>query len=84
MESIGFYGLLTASGIFMLIYYVRRKHPFLSALRGSLSGLAGLVLMHYLGGIIGFSPEMNLFNIIQAALLGIPGVVLMTVTHFIL
>lgn len=82
MENIGFYGLLAASGIFMLIYYIRRKHPFLSALRGSISGLAGLVLMHYLGGIIGFSPEMNLFNITQAALLGIPGVVLMTVTHF--
>ena len=83
MESIGFYGLWAAAGVFMLIYYLRRKHPFLSVLRGSLSGLAGLILLHYLGGLIGFSPEMNIFNIMQAALLGIPGVILMTVMHFL-
>lgn len=83
MENIGFYGLWAAAGIFMVVYYIKRKHPFLAVLKGSLSGLAVLVLLHYLGGIIGFAPEMNLFNIMQAVLLGLPGMVLMTVMHFI-
>lgn len=84
MEKIGFYGLWAALGVFMLIYYLRRQHTFASILRGTLTGLGALILLHYLGGIAGYSPEMNLFNIMQAGLLGLPGVVLMTVIHFLL
>ncbi len=84
MEEFSFYALWTALGIFMLIYYLRRSHTFRSILWGIFTGLAGLILLHYFGGIINFSPELNLFNITQAGILGIPGVLLMLIMHFIL
>ncbi len=84
MEEFSFYALWAALGIFMLIYYLRRKHTIRSILWGTLTGLTGLILLHYFGGIISFSPELNLFNIAQAGILGIPGVVLMVIIHFVL
>lgn len=84
MEEFSFYALWAALGIFMLIYYLRRRHTVRSILWGMLTGLTGLILLHYFGGVISFSPELNLFNITQAGILGIPGIVLMVIMHFVL
>ncbi len=84
MEGFSFYALWAAVGVFMFIYYLRRAHTVRSILWGTLTGLVGLIMLHYFGGIISFSPELNLFNIAQAGILGIPGVVLMVIMHFVL
>lgn len=57
-------------------------HSFIAARNAD--GVAALFLLHYFGHWIGFSPEISLFNFMQAVVLGVPGVVLMTVVHFLL
>ncbi len=84
MEKFSFYALWAALGAFMLIYYLRRTHTVRAVLWGTLTGITGLIMLHYFGGIISFSPEINLFNIVQAGILGIPGAVLMVIMHFVL
>ena len=82
MEQVSFWMIWVTLGAGMFIYYLRRFHTVRSLLWGTLTGLAGLILLHYCGGWIGFSPELNLFNIMQAGILGIPGVIMMAVLHF--
>ncbi len=84
MEMLSFWLIWGVLGAVMLIYYMRCAHKIRSVLWGTVSGLAGLVLMHYFGGGIGFSPEFNLFNIMQSAILGIPGVVLMSIANLVI
>lgn len=84
MEEFSFYVVWAALAGFMLVYYLRRQHRVRSMLWGTLTGLAGLILLHYSGRFTGFSPEFSLFNIMQSCLLGIPGVILMSVCHFVL
>ena len=43
-----------------------------------------LDLGNLLGGWIGFEPEVNFFNLMQAGILGVPGVLLMMAVHFFL
>ena len=84
MENLSFWLIWAALGAAMLIYYLRCYRTFRSMLWGVSGGLVLLVLMHYCGGFIGFVPELNLFNIMQAGVLGVPGVVLMAVVNIIL
>ncbi len=83
MEQLSFWMIWAVIGIGMFVYYLRRFHTVRSMLWGTGTGLAALLLLHYCGGIIGFSPQLNLFNLIQAGLLGVPGVILMTIVHFL-
>jgi hypothetical protein len=84
METITFWLIWGALGVGMLIYYCRRQHPVRSLLWGTLTGLTGLLLLHYCGTWIGFTPAISLFHLMQAGILGIPGVIMMTVLHFVL
>lgn len=83
METTSFWLIWAVLGAAMLIYYMRCRHKLRSMLWGITSGLAGLVLLHYFGSGIGFSPELNLFNIMQAGILGVPGVVMMVVGNVV-
>jgi hypothetical protein len=84
MVSIVFWAIWGALALFMGCFYLRCAHKIRSLLRGTLTGVAALLLLHYLGSWIGFVPEVSLFNLMQAAVLGVPGVVWMTVFHFFL
>ena len=84
MEGFSFWIIWAVLGTAMLIYYMRCRHTIGSMLWGITSGLAGLTLLHYFGSGIGFSPELNLFNIMQAGILGVPGVVMMAVGSIVL
>ena len=53
-------------------------------LAGVGSGFLALLLVHYGGGFFGFSPALNLLHLVQAGVLGVPGVILMVVLHFTL
>ena len=51
---------------------------------GMLSGGTVLVLMHYFGSHIGFSPPLNLFNTMISLVLGVPGVILISAVNLLL
>ncbi len=81
MENIIFWGLWGVLGVIMLIYYLRRQHPIRSLLTGAGSGLLALLLVHYGGILFGWTPALNALNLVQAFVLGVPGVILMMVLH---
>ena len=56
----------------------------LGMLAGVGRGFLALLLVHYGGGFFGFSPALNLLHLVQAGVLGVPGVILMVVLHFTL
>lgn len=78
-----FKGLCAAVGIIMLIYYGRRKKPFSSAVFGMISGCAALVIFHYAGKYVGFSPAINMFNTAVSLVLGAPGAALIMAVNMI-
>ena len=80
MQEVIFWGIWAVLGLIMLLYYLRRKRRVLSLLVGAGSGLLALLVVHY-GGI---SPVLNPLHLVQSAVLGVPGVILMVVLHFTL
>jgi len=51
---------------------------------GAGSGLLALLVVHYGGSLVGISPVLNPLHLVQSAVLGVPGVILMVVLHFTL
>ncbi len=69
--------LYSGAGLLLLFFYIRCRKRIRTFLIGCISGLSALVLLHFYGGAIGFTPTLCAFNLIISALLGIPGVVLL-------
>ncbi len=84
MEYLAFWMMWGVLGTGMLVYYLRRQHPIRSMLVGSLSGFIALLLVHYGGNLFGYSPPLNVLHLVQSLVLGVPGVILMTVLHITL
>ena len=79
MQEVIFWGIWAVLGLIMLLYYLRRKR-----LVGAGSGLLALLVVHYGGSLVGISPVLNPLHLVQSAVLGVPGVILMVVLHFTL
>lgn len=73
-------GLLT---LIMLGYYIRRRRRVLSALIGSLSGLAALWAVCRWGGMLGIFIRPDWFTVITSAVLGIPGVIFIIIVNLL-
>ena len=84
MQEVIFWGIWAVLGLIMLLYYLRRKRRVLSLLVGAGSGLLALLVVHYGGRLVGISPVLNPLHLVQSAVLGVPGVILMVVLHFTL
>ncbi len=84
METLIFWGIWGLLGLVMFLYYVRRQHPIRSVLVGSGGGCLALLLVHYGGTFFGYVPALNLLHWLHAVILGVPGVIFMTVLHFVL
>ena len=84
MQEVIFWGIWAVLGLIMLLYYLRRKRRVLSLLVGAGSGLLALLVVHYGGRFVGISPVLNPLHLVQSAVLGVPGVILMVVLHFTL
>ena len=84
MQEVIFWGIWAVLGLIMLLYYLRRKRRVLSLLVGAGSGLLALRVVHYGGSLVGISPVLNPLHLVQSAVLGVPGVILMVVLHFTL
>lgn len=78
-----FKGLCAAVIAVMLIYYIRREKKLISLLFGSLSGIAGLLLLNKYGTLIGAEAPLNAFNTAASCVLGLPYVICLAVmNHF--
>ena len=84
MNDVIFKGIWVLLGIIMLRYYAKRKHTVKSAFFGMLSGGTVLVIMHYFGSHIVFTPPLNLFNTMISLVLGVPGVILISAVNLLL
>ena len=84
MQEVIFWGIWAVLGLIMLLYYLRRKRRVLSLLVGAGSGLLALLVVHYGCSLVGISPVLNPLHLVQSAVLGVPGVILMVVLHFTL
>ena len=84
MEQVVFWAIWATLAVFMGYFYLHHALGIRSFLRGTGPGLVALLLLHELGGWIGFAPEVNGFNLMQAGILGVPGVLLMMAVHFFL
>ncbi|MBO7394858.1 MAG: pro-sigmaK processing inhibitor BofA family protein [Ruminococcus sp.] len=67
----------------MIVYYTRRRHKLLSALFGSASGFAALLLVNRFGGELGAYLPLNAFNICGSTVLGAPFVAAMIICKYI-
>lgn len=76
--------ILLVAGIFMLIFYGRRKHTVISVVCGMLSGGGALLLMNFFGDSLGYSPPLNLFNTALSLILGVPGAILIMAANLFL
>ena len=81
--SVIFYLLCGAAAAAMAVYYVRRRHKLLSALFGSATGLAALLLVNFFGGAFGAQLPLNLFNVCGSTVLGAPFVAAMIIVRYI-
>lgn len=84
MEDTIFWMIWGLLGAIMFVYYLRRQHTVRSILTGAGSGVLALLLVHYGGSLIGYTPLLNMLHLIQSVVLGVPGVILMIVLHFTL
>ena len=82
MNDVIFWSVWAGLALVMILYYFRRKHPIRSMLAGTIGGLAALFLVHDGGHLFGFTPALNALHLLQSAILGIPGVILMIALHF--
>ena len=71
------------AGIIMLKYYLRRQRRFLSFAVGSLSGLAALWAVCTWGGEIGLFIRADWLTILAAVILGVPGVILVSIVNLL-
>lgn len=69
--------IAVAASLIMVYETLRRTHRLRTMLLGSGSGIAALILLHCYGGAIGLYLPLTLLHTGMAAVLGIPGVLLM-------
>lgn len=78
-----FFMTCAAVVLIMIIYYGKRQKRFSTAIFGTLTGLAALVLVNKYGGIIGAELPLNTFNICGSAVLGVPFVACLVIIKYI-
>ena len=71
-------------GIIMLIYYLKTDHPIKNAFKGMFAGAMVLLLVSFFGKYVNLDLPLSFFNTGVSLLLGIPGVALLVIGHFIL
>ena len=79
LEQVLILAILCCLSIFMLVYYYRQEHPVKSALFGSLSGLSGFFAAKLIFFAAGVVLPLNLFSLLFSAVLGLPGVVALSI-----
>ena len=84
MKDAIFWAVWIILGVIMLVFYGKTKRPVKNAAIGMTLGGVGLLGVHFLGGYFGLTLSLNLFNTMVSLILGIPGVVLLTVGNVLM
>lgn len=71
--------MLCGISIFMLVFYLKQKHPVKSVLFGSLSGLISLLAAKGILVLFGIMLPLNLFSVCFSAVLGVPGAAVLSI-----
>lgn len=74
-------GLSTLIFLFIVHLIIKSPKPLLKALGSPISGILGLGFLNFINNFTGLSVPINLMSITTAAVLGIPGVGLITVLN---
>ncbi len=83
MEENCYWLLWCGVGLCLLLFYLFRRRRLRTFLLGGGSGLGALILLHFYGGVIGFTPTFCPANLLISVFLGIPGVVLLFIVDLI-
>ena len=67
----------------LVALYARRKNPVSAYFTHDLCGFLGLAAIYLTTGYTGIAIGINLFTCLVTALLGLPGVVTMSILHFV-
>lgn len=67
--------------LFLIYFILKYKHPFINALKSVIPGTVCLVLLNVLSGFTGINIPINSANLSISALLGIPGVSIITILN---
>ena len=70
--------------VLMLRCAARQRHPVLALLAGAVCGLGALAVLALLEPISGIALPLNRFTAFVAAMLGVPGVILLLLLQLIL
>lgn len=71
------YLLLWGLGILCaVLFYMRHRKRIRAFLLGAVTGLTALVLLHFYGSAIGFTPTLCMTNLLLSGIFGVPGVAL--------
>lgn len=70
-------------GVVMIIYYTKSKHRISKFLFGTLSGIGLLFPAQWILGALGMGFSINFFTGSVAAVLGMPGVLLLAASCFL-
>lgn len=74
-----FYGVCAVASLIMLIYYIKRKHKFTSALFGAITGITALIILNKYGSNIDAEVPLNIFNVCGSVILGVPFVICLVI-----
>ncbi len=83
LAELSVYGVMLLSAAAMLIHYMCSEKPVKTALKGMISGVSGLVLLHFFGVDIGLALPLNTFTVFIALTLGLPGTAAMCALQMI-
>jgi pro-sigmaK processing inhibitor BofA len=76
-----FYVVFALSAAIMLIYCMKSERSAAAAFKGMISGGGLLLAVHFLGGYIGLYLPLNFFTAAVSLILGMPGVMIITLAE---
>ncbi|MBR1823611.1 MAG: hypothetical protein IJ779_05200 [Ruminococcus sp.] len=69
--------------LIMIHYYSKRPNRLISAIFGTFSGIAAMLALCTFGSMAGIDTELNLFNLIGSAVLGVPYAACVIIMNFL-
>lgn len=75
-----FAAVCAAAVLVMALYYIIHGRSLPELLKGSLSGIAALVILNRFSGELAVCAPLNAFNVSGSAVLGVPYVIILVVS----
>lgn len=69
--------------LFLIHFVLKHRHPFLNSLKSAIPGIISLIFLNIFDSFTGIKMPLNSANIGVSALLGLPGVGVITILNTI-